>query len=378
MNADDAGGGSGSGNGPRTGRGLGTITSLAVRPIVAKLSRPWGADVQSITVIEVTVGTSSGRFGHGFSWTPTIGAASVAAMLENDIRDFALGRDADASALWPELWKHLHEAGSGGVTTIAMAGIDLALWDLRGRVTGQSVTELIAAKRDSAEVYGSGVNLHYSLAELVAQTERWVARGFNAVKVKVGKPDVAEDVDRIAAVREVIGRDRRLMIDANQRWDLARATAALDALRGFDLAWIEEPLLADDLPAHAELRRRIDTPIAIGENLHTVYRFRDAIDVGACDIVQPNVVRVGGITPFLDIAALAAERGIPVHPHLLPEISGQLALTLDDGSASSALVEDVEDASFEALGLLAEPSPVLLEGNRLFSTGRAGLGIRFA
>jgi L-alanine-DL-glutamate epimerase-like enolase superfamily enzyme len=376
MNADDAGGGSGSGS--RTGLGLGTITSLTVRPIVAKLSRPWGADVQSITVIEVTVGTSSGRFGHGFSWTPSIGAASVTAMLENDIRDFALGRDAAASALWPELWKHLHEAGSGGVTTIAMAGIDLALWDLRGRVTGQSVTELIAAKRDSAEVYGSGVNLHYSLAELVAQTERWVARGFNAVKVKVGKPDVAEDVDRIAAVREVIGPDRRLMIDANQRWDLARSTAALNALRGFDLAWIEEPLLADDLPAHAELRRRIDIPIAIGENLHTVYRFRDAIDVGACDIVQPNVVRVGGITPFLDIAALAAERGIPVHPHLLPEISGQLALTLDDGSASSALVEDVADASFEALGLLAEPSPVLLEGNRLVSTGRAGLGIRFA
>jgi L-alanine-DL-glutamate epimerase-like enolase superfamily enzyme len=372
MSADGAGVGVG------LGPNLGTITSLSARPIVAALSRPWGADVQSITVIEVTIGTSAGHTGHGFSWTPTIGAASVAAMLENDIRDFALGREADASALWSELWKHLHEAGSGGVTTIAMAGIDLALWDLRGRVAGQSVTELVGAKRDSAEVYGSGVNLHYSLAELVAQTERWVARGFNAVKVKVGKPDVAEDVDRIAAVREVIGPDRRLMIDANQRWDLARATAALDALRGFDLAWIEEPLLADDLPAHAELRRRIDIPIAIGENLHTVYRFRDAIDVGACDIVQPNVVRVGGITPFLDIAALAAERGIPVHPHLLPEISGQLALTLDDGSASSALVEDVEDASFEALGLLAEPSPVLLEGNRLFSTGRAGLGIRFA
>jgi L-alanine-DL-glutamate epimerase-like enolase superfamily enzyme len=373
MSADGAGVGLGLGLGPN----LGTITSLSARPIVAALSRPWGADVPSITVIEVTIGTSVGHIGHGFSWTPSIGAASVTAMLENDIRDFALGREADASALWPELWKHLHEAGSGGVTTIAMAGIDLALWDLRGRVAGQSVTELIGAKRASAEVYGSGVNLHYPLTELVAQAERWVARGFNAVKVKVGKPDVAEDVDRIAAVREVIGPDRRLMIDANQRWNLERATAALDALGGFDLAWIEEPLLADDLPAHAELRRRIDIPIAIGENLHTVYRFRDAIDVGACDIVQPNVVRVGGITSFLEIAALAAQRGIPVHPHLLPEISGQLALTLDDGSASSALVEDVEDASFEALGLLAEPSPVLVEGNRLSSTGRAGLGIRF-
>lgn len=367
-----------SGAGASRGLGFGTITSLTVRPIVAQLSRPWGADVPSITVIDVTVSTSAGHAGHGFSWTPSIGAASVTAMLENDIRRFVVGRDADASALWPQLWKHLHEAGGGGVTTIAMAGIDLALWDLRGRFAGRSLTELIGAKRDSAEVYGSGVNLHYSLAELVAQAERWVARGFDAVKVKVGKPDVAEDVDRIAAVREVIGPNRRLMIDANQRWDLPRATAALDALRGFDPAWIEEPLLADDLPAHAELRRRIDIPVAIGENLHTVYRFRDAIDSGACDIVQPNVVRVGGVTPFLGIAALAAERGIPLHPHLLPEISGQLALTLDGAFESSALVEDVEDASFEALGLLAEPAPVLLQGNRLLSTGRPGLGIRFA
>jgi L-alanine-DL-glutamate epimerase-like enolase superfamily enzyme len=167
------------------------------------------------------------------------------------------------------------------------------------------------------------------------------------------------------------------MIDANQRWDLRLATEALDALREFDPAWIEEPLLADDLPAHAELRRRIDIPIAIGENLHTIYQFRDAIDLGACDIVQPNVVRVGGVTPFLGIAALAAERSIPLHPHLLPEISGQLALSID-GASTSALVEDVEDASFEALGLLAEPSPVRIEGNRLFSTGRTGVGIRFA
>jgi L-alanine-DL-glutamate epimerase-like enolase superfamily enzyme len=357
--------------------GLGSITTLTVRPIVAELSRPWGADVPSITVIEVTIGTTAGHTAYGFSWTPSIGAASVVGMLENDIRGFVIGRDADAPALWPGLWKHLHEAGSGGVTTIAMAGVDLALWDLRGRVAGRSLTELIGAHRGSAEVYGSGVNLHYSLAELVAQAERWVARGFNAVKVKVGKPDVAEDADRIAAVREVIGPDRRLMIDANQRWDLRLATEALDALREFDPAWIEEPLLADDLPAHAELRRRIDIPIAIGENLHTIYQFRDAIDLGACDIVQPNVVRVGGVTPFLGIAALAAERSIPLHPHLLPEISGQLALSIG-GASTSALVEDVEDASFEALGLLAEPSPVRIEGNRLFSTGRTGVGIRFA
>ena len=133
--------------------------------------------------------------------------------------------------------------------------------------------------------------------------QRWRAAGLTAIKIKVGKPDLAEDCERVAAVRAAVGPDVALMIDANQRWDLERATAAMTALEAFDPAWIEEPLLADDLAGHAELRRRITTPVALGENLHTFYRFREAIDLGACDIVQPNVVRVGGITPFLRIAA---------------------------------------------------------------------------
>ncbi|NKF31128.1 hypothetical protein HER21_32255, partial [Pseudomonas sp. BGM005] len=132
------------------------------------------------------------------------------------------------------------------------------------------------------------------------------------------------------AVRALLGPDRALMIDANQRWDLDRATASVDALSRFDLAWIEEPLRADDLAGHAELARRIDVPIALGENLHTVHRFGDFLRDGAAQVVQPNIVRVGGITPFLRIAELAAEHGAALHPHLLPELSGQLALTLPD------------------------------------------------
>ena len=177
----------------------------------------------------------------------------------------------------------------------------------------------------------------------------------------------------MAAVREVLGPDRDLMIDANQRWDLDRATTAMGVLEAYRPRWIEEPLRADDLAGHAELRRRIATPVAMGENLHTVYRFRDALDVGACDVVQPNVVRVGGVTPFLAIAALADERDVELHPHLLPELSGQLALALE----RPCLVEDVEDASLTGLGLLAGPSPVTIRDGALTATGAAGLGLQF-
>lgn len=350
------------------------IASVSTRLIVAPLVRPWGADVTRVHLIEVVVVTDGGTIGRGFSWTPTIGAHAVAALLEHDIASFAVGGTADPRELWPALWVHLHEAGSGGITTIAMAGLDLALWDAAGRAAERPIAQLLGARRDSVAVYGSGVNRHYSLDELVAQARRWVDAGHDMVKIKVGRPDLAEDVDRVAAVRETIGPRRALAIDANQLWDLEAAERAMDELSRFDLRWIEEPLRADDLAGHAALRSSIDVPVALGENLHTTYQFGQAIDGGACDIVQPNVVRVGGITPFLGIAQLADEYDVELFPHLLPELSGQLALALN----RPTMIEDVEDAGFERLGLLAEPSPVEIDGTRLTSRGRPGLGIVFA
>lgn len=349
------------------------VTGLAGRVIRLPLRRPWGPDVPSVHVIEVVVTTSDGAEGRGFAWTPTIGAGAVHALLTQDIAAWLEGRPAEPEVVWDGLWRHLHEAGGAGVTTIAIAGADLALWDLRGRRAGLGLTDLLGRRHDSAEVYGSGVNLHYSLDELVAQAGRWVAAGHGAVKMKVGRPSLDEDVERVAAVRRVIGPGRRLMVDANQRWDLPAARRAIAALAPYDLFWVEEPLPADATWAYAELRRAVDVPIALGENAHTIHRFRDLLDAGACDVVQPNVVRVGGITPFLRIVALARAYGVGVAPHLLPELSGQLALTLPEPT----LVEDVEDASFAALGCLAEPSGVVIDGARLTVAPVPGLGLRF-
>jgi L-alanine-DL-glutamate epimerase-like enolase superfamily enzyme len=231
--------------------------------------------------------------------------------------------------------------------------------------------------------YGSGVNLHYSLDELVAQVRRWVDSGFDAVKVKVGKPDVAEDLDRMQAVRDVLGPDRQLMIDANQRWDLDRATSSLEVLAAVSPAWIEEPLRADDLHGHILLAERLAAssgiPIAVGENLHNVFRFDDFLRTGAAQIVQPNIVRVGGITPVLGIAAIAGVYGAAVHPHLLPELSGQLALCLRSvPGVPEPMAEDVEDAGFGALGALRDPSPVRIADGTLTEVPHVGLGLRFS
>jgi L-alanine-DL-glutamate epimerase-like enolase superfamily enzyme len=324
-------------------------------------------------VIVTEIHTDDGGAGHGFSWTPTIGPQAVKALLDFDVAPFITGLEASPEGVWDQLWKRLHEAGGGGLTTIAMAGVDLALWDLQARRAGTSVTGLLGQRQDSVEVYGSGVNLHYSLDELVAQAERWVAAGHSAVKIKVGKPDVREDAERVAAVRTVLGPGRKLMIDANQRWDLPTTFRALEVLGEFGLDWLEEPLRADDLWAYRRLRKHSPVPIALGENLHNIYRFRDFIEAGAVDIIQPNIIRVGGITPFRRIVELARTHSIRVMPHLLPELSGQLALTM----AEPTLVEDVEDASFEQLGVLDGPSPVQVSNSRLTLAGRPGLGFDF-
>ncbi|MFE3449252.1 mandelate racemase/muconate lactonizing enzyme family protein [Nonomuraea sp. NPDC059194] len=348
------------------------IKELVTELRSAPLRRPWGADVPYNHVVICTVTLEDGRVGTGFSWTPQIGAQAVKALLDNDIREAVLGGPAHPELVWEGLSRHLSEAGRGGLTTVAMAGLDLALWDLH--CGASSLVDVLGARRDRVPVYGSGVNLHYSLDELVAQARRWIAAGHRAVKIKVGRPDLAEDVERVAAVREVIGPAVTLMIDANQRWDLHRARRAIDALAPYDLHWIEEPLPADDVAAHVELRRHIDVPVAVGENVYTVHGFRDLLTAGACDVVQPNVVRVGGITPFLRIARLAHAFDVPVHPHLLTELSGQLALTLPH----PAMVEAVEDATLTGLGLLAEPYPVVIEEAELRSARARGLGLTWS
>lgn len=338
------------------------------------LRRPWAVDVTSVGVITTHVIRSDGSEGWGFTWTPQIGAEAVQALLVHDIAPAALGQPSDPRAIWRPMWEHLHEAGGGGISTIALAGLDLALWDAESRSRGLSVSGLLGRRRETVRAYGSGVNLHYSEDELLAQVRRWLAAGFDAVKIKVGKPDLHEDIARVGAVRELLGPNRALMLDANQRWDLDRATHALEALADFAPAWIEEPLRADDLHGHIQLSQRIAVPIAVGENLHNAHRFADFLRSGAAQIVQPNIVRVGGITPFLQIAEVAASHGSALHPHLLAELSGQIALALPGGDP---MVEDVEDAGFAALGALSDPPPVSITHGRLVETEHVGLGLRF-
>src|SRR4029077_15058098 len=192
----------------------------------------------------------------------------------------------------------------GGVTTLAMAAIDIGLWDMRARAAGLGLADLLGRQRDRVPVYASGVNRHLTLEELTEQVSRWVAAGHTRVKIKVGRPGLDEDVERVAAVRQDIGRAWPLVVDATRLGALLPARRAAKAFSSFDIFWLEEPLPAEDIQAYARLRSAIDIPVAAGESLYTEAQVRDMLLAGPVDYLQPNVCRVGGITPFLRIARL--------------------------------------------------------------------------
>ncbi len=349
------------------------VSAVTTRGFRLPMPVPWGPGADSQDLIVTTVQASNGETGQGFSWAVRAGGQAVRAMIEADSGPAAVGGPVAPAAAWDRMWWRLREAG-GGITTLAMAAVDIGLWDMQAKAARLSLADLIGRQRDDVPVYASGVNRHLSLDELTEQVHRWVEAGHTRFKIKVGQSSLDEDVHRVAAVRRIIGPGSLLMLDANQLWDLPGARHAARVLSAFDIFWLEEPLPAEDLAAYARLRAAIDIPVAAGESLYTEAQFRDALLAGAVDYIQPNVCRVGGITPFLRIARLARLFDVPVMPHLLPDISGQLALCLP----LPAMVEDIDQGSFAALGALAAPSGVTITGGQLQASTPPGHGLVFA
>lgn len=338
------------------------------------LARPWGDQTHQIDHIELVVAditTDTGLVGTGFSYSVGVGARAIAALLDWYIAPKLIGTVVAPRAQWHQLWRELHDAGGGGLSTMAIAACDIAFWDLVAKSRDEPLVALLGQFRESIPAYGSGVNLNLTATDLEEQVRRWIDAGYHGVKIKVGKPDRQEDLDRLAMVRGLVGKKLPLMIDANQGWDVATATQAIQDYEPFGLHWVEEPLLSDDIEGHARLRRRVRTPLAVGENVYTTYQFNDYLARGACDFVQADVVRVGGISPWLEVASLAATWGVPMAPHFMLEISGQLLCCIPNGH----LLEDVEGGSFAELGILSEEMGV--RQGRFTPPTRPGHGIVF-
>jgi L-alanine-DL-glutamate epimerase-like enolase superfamily enzyme len=270
----------------------------------------------------VRIECDDGSRGTGYTYTIGTGGSSVVALLRDHLAPRLIGRDPDTiEAIWKDLFFHTHATAVGAITSLSLAALDTALWDLRCRRAGLPLWKLAGGAQPKLPVYTTeGGWLHLAVDALVAEALAAKARGFRGTKMKVGKPSLAEDVARLAAVREAVGDEFALMVDANQCFDVAEALRRARAFERFDLAWLEEPLPAEDVGGHVELAAHTAIPIAIGESLYHPAHFRDYLERNACSIVQADVARVGGITPWLKIAHLAETFNVAICPHFLMEL----------------------------------------------------------
>jgi len=210
--------------------------------------------------------------------------------------------------------------GRRGLMLHAMGGVDLALWDIKGKISGLPVYKLLGGRRESAPVYGSdGGWLYMSVSEMMAAFEGYLEQGMMGVKMKIGHENPRFALQRVREVRKAWGDDVWIAVDANQKWDFPTAMWVGRALERLDVAWFEEPLLCEDIPGHARLAAALDIPIAMGETLGSRFEFEAYLRAGAVDILQPDIVRVGGITEMVKVVTLADAAQLPVAPHHMME-----------------------------------------------------------
>ncbi|QKC85121.1 mandelate racemase/muconate lactonizing enzyme family protein [Mesorhizobium sp. NZP2077] len=281
----------------------------------------------------VTITDSDGAVGTGYSYTIGTGGSSVMRLLSDHLVPRLIGRDPDMiEAIWHDLEFATHATTIGAITAIAIAAIDTALWDLRAKKQGLPLWKLAGGAKDRCPLYTTeGGWLHIETAALVDDALAAKAKGFRGSKVKIGRPHGSEDLARLSAVRKAVGDGYEIMTDANQGFSVDEAIRRAARLRELDLAWIEEPLPADDIDGHIRLSNSTPTPIAIGESLYSIRHFREYMQKGACSIVQVDVGRIGGITPWLKIAHAAEAFDIPVCPHFLMELHVSLTCAVQNG-----------------------------------------------
>ncbi len=277
-------------------------------------------------VVLVKVHTDAGIT--GISYFPTLIASFgghgriAASIIAGPLKNILVGEDPlSIERLWEKMFNGTMRWGRRGITMHCIAALDIALWDLKGKVAGLPLYKLLGGYRDRVPVYANAA-FHMPPDKLAAKAAEYVGQGFEAVKIRTARRAVTleEATERVKAVREAVGPNIRIMCDCNCTWDADTAIRMLKKWEKYDIFWLEEPVMPDDIPGFAKIAANTGTAIAAGENHCYRSEFRDLITRGGVSIIQADAIRVGGITEWLKIAGMAAAWNIPVAPHNLQEV----------------------------------------------------------
>jgi D-galactarolactone cycloisomerase len=274
-----------------------------------------GVAVKKDAVV-VKVTTAGGLIGWGESHHARA-PSTIAKLVETTLKMLVLGEDAsDVQGIWKKIYtKQLASHGLGAGTAMAMSGIDMALWDIRGKATGWPLYKLLGGKSKPVAAYAGGISLGFQdPAELINEARVHLAAGYKALKLRLGD-NPANDIARVAAIRKAFGPDLVILSDANIGYSVADARAVMPALDEYRVAWLEEPFPAHDYRSYREAKSFGRVPLAAGENHYTRFEFSRLIEEGVVTILQPDLSKTGGVTEFMKIAAMASAHKLPVHPH---------------------------------------------------------------
>jgi L-alanine-DL-glutamate epimerase-like enolase superfamily enzyme len=309
------------------------ITAIETFLLTVPTPKPMALNYPHHKLVVADIQTDEGLRGLGYSLAFNGGGAeAVHTYLETRLKPALIGEDPTfVERLWEKMYRVDMGIRKQGVAGYALSALDIGLWDIVGKAAKLPLYKLWGAHSDRVAAYGSGGWSNYSVADLVAEAEKYAGMGCRYYKMKIHHDDPRENAKRVAAVHQAIGKNMRMMVDVNQRLDVLGNVRQAKLLEEFDLLWYEEPVLADDFDAYAEIAREINIPVAAGENHFTRWEFKQLFARKAIKYAMPDVCRACGFTETLRIGKLAAAHGVQLTPHLIHEISIHVAGALANG-----------------------------------------------
>lgn len=291
-------------------------TKLFRVPLEATLTDSMHGAMSDFELLTVEIKDVEGATGLGYSYAVNSGGAAFKALVDGYLTPTLLQQDGDEiEGLWQKMWWKIHYGGRGGHATSAISAVDIALWDLKAKRCNLPTWKLLGGYSPQVPIYAGGIDLEFSIPDLLRQADGFQEKGIRAIKMKVGRESQREDVERVKAMREHLGADFPLMVDANMRWTADQAIAIARRLQEFNLLWLEEPTIPDDIEGSARILREGGVPVACGENLHTIYEFKNLMAANGLSFAEPDVCNCGGMTSFRKIGVLAEAHNLPLTSH---------------------------------------------------------------
>jgi len=303
-------------------------------PLPVTLTDATHGEMSDFDIVTVRIRDEDGNDGLGYTYCGDRGAAdAIRSIISKGLSPLILEQDANRiEYLWQRMWWGHHYTGRGGALSFAISAIDVALWDLKAKKLRVPLWHLLGGYDPKVRAYAGGIDLLFPIDQLLEQTRRNLQNGFQAIKMKVGRPKISEDVSRVEAMRKELGDDFPLMVDANMGWRPDQAIAAAKALSPFNLTWLEEPTIPDDFAGYGRIQKEGGIPIAAGENFHTIYEFQHLLDAKGVSFLEPDVANCGGITTWMKVAHIAEARNLPVTSHGVHDLTIHLLAAVPNKS----------------------------------------------